>query len=118
MSFGEQCNKCGKCCLAIPCGISLAFFGSHGGCEALEQNPDGTYVCGLVEHASKYLDLGIEAAWKDEFLTNLFSHMLGVGMGCCSSPEGEVLTNKLRSKLVALRNHLNSSPESQLPADL
>ena len=86
MGFSETCSRCGDCCNAIPCGISLCFFEDIRPCPALESNSNGKYGCGLVLHASKYIDVGKSAKWKDKFLSKLFSHMLGVGYGCCSSP--------------------------------
>jgi len=85
MGFGEQCTGCGKCCTATPCAIGLALLGDYRPCRALEYK-NGKYYCGLVLHASQYVDLGEYVEWKDEFLAKLFSHMLGIGAGCCSSP--------------------------------
>lgn len=96
MPYGDKCTGCGKCCETIACGIGHALLGDHRPCLALELK-DGKYYCGLVLHASKYVDLGENVGWKDEFLKKLFSHMLGVGMGCCSDPERETLHNEMRS---------------------
>jgi len=89
MSFGDKCTQCGICCNSIPCGISLALLGDKQRCEALEKLENGQYQCGLVIKASKYLNIGENTGWKDDFLNKLFSHMLGVGAGCCSSPATE-----------------------------
>ena len=80
----NDCQRCGKCCRAITCGIGFALLGAKRPCPALEY--DGNlHRCGLVRKASDYLDVGKNAKWKDLFLSKLFSHMLGVGAGCCSS---------------------------------
>jgi hypothetical protein len=51
----------------------------------LEPAGDGTFLCGLVLHPTKYIDLGGTEGWKDEFLGGVFEKMLGIGMGCCTS---------------------------------
>ncbi len=98
MAYGDKCTHCGRCCKTIPCGIGLALLGDHRPCKALEEI-DGKYYCGLVLHANKYIDLGENVGWKEEFLKKLFSHMLGIGMGCCICPENELIKNEMREKL-------------------
>ena len=82
----KECTRCGKCCMYYPCDIAAATIGSKRPCRALE-SADGVAVCGMVAHPSKYLDLGPEAEWKDDFLGGVFRKMLGIGLGCCTSPK-------------------------------
>ncbi len=98
----KACVRCGKCCSAMPCGIALCFFGDTRPCPALETNNEAEHACGLVIHASIYIDIGEKHQWKDEFLSKLFSHMLGIGYDCCSSPEKEMLNAEMRKRLVKL----------------
>lgn len=98
MPFGEKCTRRGKCCTAIPCGLGLALIGNYRPCVALECSKLGRYQCGLVLWPSKYIDLGDNHEWKDEFLGELFASMLGVGMGCCTSPGSNVLYSEIRRK--------------------
>lgn len=84
--LAEECKRCGECCKAMPCGISIALFDKDS-CKALEKNGNGTYSCGLVLHASQYIDLGEHADWKDQFLDEMLTKMLGIGYGCDSSPQ-------------------------------
>ena len=102
MPYGEKCIRCGDCCKAIPCGIGHFACGDHRPCKALEL-VNGKYQCGIVVKASKYMDLGEHADWKDEFLAHLFSQMLGFGMGCCTSPENESLTKEMRKRFEKIR---------------
>jgi hypothetical protein len=50
----------------------------------------------LVLHLSHYIDLGENVEWKDEFLGGMFANMLGVGRGCCSSPESDLMHESMR----------------------
>lgn len=89
MSSGDKCNNCGECCNALPCGIALELIegcNPPGPCPALEFK-DGKYYCGLLIHSSQYIDLGENVEWKNKWLRDLFSQILGIGMGCCSCPE-------------------------------
>ena len=104
MPYGDKCTRCGSCCRAIPCGIGLFVCGDHRPCKALEC-VDGKYQCGLVVKASNYMNLGKRSKWKDDFLRELFSNMLGVGMGCCSSPEGKILHREMLKRLGKNRRH-------------
>jgi hypothetical protein len=98
VELGKICSKCGDCCKAIPCGIGFAIFGDHRPCAALEKYGD-KYACGLVLHPSKYIELGEEAPWKDEWFSKMVGGMLGIGLGCCSSKEGERLSLELRERM-------------------
>ncbi len=92
MSFGDRCTRCGDCCTKYPCGIAHAVF--YDGpeherlmtCPALEREADGC-TCGLVRQPSKYVDLGTNVEWKDEWFGRMVAGMLGIGMGCCSTPD-------------------------------
>lgn len=99
----EQCDKCGKCCKSIPCSIGLALLGDHRPCKALELEKDGTFSCGLVKHTSEYVNIGRDHMWKDEFLGHLFSHMIGIGLGCCSSPHTDLVHAEMGKKLRELK---------------
>lgn len=99
----DRCDRCGKCCKAIPCSIGLALLGDHRPCKALERKEDGTYECGLVRKTSDYMPLGKECEWKDDFLRNLFSHMLGIGLGCCSSPHTDLIHSEIANRIQSFR---------------
>lgn len=80
-----KCDQCGECCRSEVCEIGLAVVGDGLPCRALELHDDGKHYCGLVLHASRYVDVGDENVdWKDEYLGKLFSEKLGIGKGCCS----------------------------------
>lgn len=98
MEDEQKCIRCGKCCTAIPCSIGLALLGDHRPCLALETDIDGRHSCGLVLHASQYIDLGENIDWKNEFLRKLFSHMLGLGAGCCSNPRYDLIHESFLSR--------------------
>lgn len=87
MQFGQPCTRCGKCCKAIPCGIAYSLLGQEtGSCRALEQQDD-QYACGLLLHVSHYVEMGQNTDWKDEMFGMIFGKLLGIGWGCCSSPQ-------------------------------
>lgn len=104
---GNACTRCGKCCKAMPCGVSGALLGDWRGCAALEPKDDGTYQCGIVRKTSDYIDLGENATWKDDFMRGMFSHLLGIGLGCCSTPEGEEINRRMREAMSKKKRKLN-----------
>lgn len=79
--FGEPCNGCGYCCAAEPCALAVEYVGAgeEGPCPALEFE-DGRAWCGLVRHASRYMDLPND--WADQILGEMFAAALGTGRGC------------------------------------
>ncbi len=85
--IGSTCNGCGSCCRAYLCGPAIALFGEGLPCKALESQEDGSYRCGLILHPSQYCDNGEWAQWKEDYLSKMFSYMLGIGHGCESGPE-------------------------------
>ena len=99
MPFGKDCTRCGNCCKAIPCRLGLAFLNDVRPCPALKEDSQGKYTCLLLTEANQFFDVGEQAGWKNAFLSRLFSHMLGIGYGCCSSPEGEAIADKMRESL-------------------
>lgn len=81
----KKCSQCGDCCSKHPCGIALSIIGDARPCKALELNDDGSFSCGLLRHAHKYIS---QAEEKDnEILRFVFAKILGIGYGCCDSPE-------------------------------
>jgi hypothetical protein len=89
------CSRCGHCCSQIKCGIGSAIFGEIRECPALERVGD-QFACGLVLHPSKYVDLGDHAGWKDEWFSKMVSGMLGIELGCCSSPQNKRIGMQMR----------------------
>ena len=84
----KKCQRCGICCKQELCDVALAVFEKDKQdppCPALEPHSDRTYSCGLMLHASEYMDIGEYAVWKDEYFRKIFSNMLGVGKGCCDN---------------------------------
>jgi hypothetical protein len=98
MAAGKKCKRCGRCCEAIPCALGIFACGEHRPCKALE-TINGKKYCGLVRDPCKYFDVGEHAEWKVKFLKKMFSHMLDIGMGCCSCPENEFLFREMRRRL-------------------
>lgn len=78
-----QCKRCGKCCLKSPCFLSREILKNKDKCKALEKDGE-VYTCGLVRKPSDYLDLGEKAGWKDRYLRDTFSQLLGIGKYCDS----------------------------------
>ena len=83
--FGDPCNGCGLCCAAEPCGLAREFIGAgeDGPCPAMEFEA-GRFWCGLVRHASRYMDLPND--WADPMLGEMFATALGAGRGCDADP--------------------------------
>lgn len=74
--YGEPCNGCGLCCLAVPCPIAEELLSvSVGSCPALEYE-DGRFWCGLIRNAHKHLPGMRDKPWVDEYMREF---MLGTG---------------------------------------
>ena len=80
-SKGAACNGCGYCCAAEPCALAIEYVGAgkEGPCPALEFE-GGRAWCGLVRHASRYMDLPND--WADQNIGEMIAAALGVGRGC------------------------------------
>ena len=80
--YGDPCNGCGLCCIAVQCPISVAVFGEASICPALEQ-AGNSWACGLVRNTAEYVPDITE--WGGKTLTEAFALMLGAGLGCDGS---------------------------------
>ncbi|MCJ2132717.1 hypothetical protein MKK69_01310 [Methylobacterium sp. J-026] len=78
---GAACNGCGYCCAEEPCHLAVEYIGAgtEGPCPALEFEENRAW-CGLVRHASRYMDLPND--WADAVLGEMFAAALGAGRGC------------------------------------
>lgn len=84
--YGEPCNGCGMCCIAIQCPVSTALFGPQTVCPALEQ-AGSALACGLMINTANYVsDL---PAWGGKALTEAFALMIGSGLGCDGADEND-----------------------------
>lgn len=84
--YGEPCNGCGMCCIAVQCPVSTALFGEQELCPALEQ-AGIALACGLMRNTADYVpDL---PAWGGKALTEVFSLMIGSGLGCDGADEND-----------------------------
>ncbi|TXN51073.1 hypothetical protein [Methylobacterium sp. WL2] len=74
---GEGCNGCAE----EPCHLEVEYIGAgtEGPCPALEFE-EGRAWCGLVRHASRYMDLPND--WADAILGEMFATALGAERGC------------------------------------
>ncbi len=104
-----QCTQCGKCCKAIPCGMGLVLLGDYRPCRALELSDDGKHYCGLILHASHYIDLGENTGWKDEFISDLVATYNMVGKGCGEYLPLEVMKKDIQKHLLKKLTHLGVS---------
>lgn len=113
--YGEPCNGCGLCCIAVQCPISLALFGEQDLCPALEQAAP-SLSCGLVRNTADYVpDI---TAWGGKALTEAFGLLVGAGCGCdgAASAEDEARQDEfhpiIREKAEAMI--AKASPEARL----
>lgn len=108
-AYGDPCNGCGMCCIAVQCPLSLALFGEQKLCPALEQ-AGRALACGLVRNTADYVpDL---PSWGGPALTEAFGLMLGAGAGCDGQEEGEQINPLLRWKI---RDRAHQALESASP---
>lgn len=86
--FPRPCTRCGLCCLAERCALSLGFFRANDSkrCPALEREGD-VWSCGLISHTESYAkDAGIEWPSRDYLeIEEFFGELLGIGKGCDST---------------------------------
>lgn len=84
--YGEPCNGCGMCCIAVQCPVSTALFGEQELCPALEQ-AGNALACGLMRNTADYVpDM---TAWGGKVLTEALALMIGAGIGCDGQMEGD-----------------------------
>ena len=101
----RPCTRCGNCCTAMPCGLALAYVGDHRPCRALATLPDGSHACDLVDNPQDYIGLGSLDVWQIEFVKRFFAHFLGIGFGCCDSPQSRQVASVMRkARARILRN--------------
>lgn len=112
--YGEPCNGCGMCCVAVQCPVSLGLFGEQPLCPALEQAGDAL-ACGLMRNTLDYVpDM---PAWGGKALTEAFALMIGSGLGCDGADENdtieaqEIFRPKLRARAEAAV--AGASPEAR-----
>ncbi len=109
----KLCSRCGDCCSKIMCGIGHAVFtdgeeptleDNYDICPALEKDGE-IFSCGLVVHPSKYLNLGENAEWKDEWMSMFIGGMLGIELGCCSTMQNKRIGMQMRSWAMLAKVH-------------
>ena len=79
-AYGQPCNRCGVCCMALRCALSERVFGpGPGPCPALGEGDGVNRVCGLID-ATKidYPEMSKAAAL-----------IISAGDGCCARINGE-----------------------------
>lgn len=83
--FGDPCNGCGVCCIAVPCVLARDLVGAvEGPCPALEH--DGArYWCGLLRAPHKYVIGLSEKPWADDILIRTIETSGAFGRGCDSA---------------------------------
>lgn len=99
--YGSPCNSCGLCCIAVQCPVSVALFGEQEICPALVQERDSNrFGCGLMVDTAAFVpDL---PTWGGEALTEAFTHLIGAGIGCDGTIEGEESDPVLRLRMRAI----------------
>lgn len=110
--FGQPCNGCGICCMITQCAVSVAMFGEHELCPAL-QKAGRSFACGLMVNTADYVpDI---TAWGGKTLTETFTLMIGAGIGCDGTLEDDetdeahaTMLQKAEAKIAA------ASPEAQM----
>jgi hypothetical protein len=83
--YGEPCNGCGRCCLALQCPVSLEVFGDvseEGFCPALEPVGGGRLACGLMSRPLDYLP-DVKTEHGPEW-ARFFRLYIGAGTWCDS----------------------------------
>jgi len=112
-AYGQPCNGCGMCCIAVQCIVSVALFGEQKLCPALTPAGDAL-ACGLmIDTAAHVPDV---TAWGGKTLTETFALMIGSGIGCDGQAEDEPDDETARLAMFAKANAkiATASPEAQM----
>lgn len=110
-SYGQPCNGCGLCCIAVQCPVSVALFGEQELCPAIEQAGNAV-ACGLMINTVNYVpDL---PAWGGKALTETFGLIIGSGIGCDGQGADEIVTEEARQSIrdKAAQKIAQASPEA------
>lgn len=100
-AYGQPCNGCGMCCIAVQCPISIALFGDSDVCPALTE-AGNALACGLMIDTGAYVpDM---TRWGGKVLTEAFALMIGSGIGCDGLLEGEARDETVRQAMIATAN--------------
>lgn len=99
---GQPCNRCGVCCMAMPCELGRFLFQQkEGRCPALEKDGEG-FGCGLLQ-------VGIPELRDAAML------LIGSGDGCDArfngEPREEAFSKALDEKYERLSPELNRARE-------
>lgn len=111
--YGEPCNGCGMCCIAVQCVVSVGLFGEQSLCPALTQ-AGNALACGLmIDTAAHVPDV---TAWGGKALTEAFSLMIGSGIGCDGQADGEPDDEMARAAMFAKAREkiASASPEARM----
>lgn len=111
--YGEPCNGCGMCCIAVQCVVSTALFGEREICPALTQ-AGRSLVCGLMIDTAAYVPDTTQ--WGGKTLTEVFALMIGSGIGCDAQADGEPDNPEARRIMFAAAQSKisNASPEARM----
>lgn len=105
-AYGSPCNGCGQCCEAVLCPLGSHVFDGriHGPCPALEKQPDGRKVCGLVAHPLNYQQRRTLKIGADR-MGAAAAHLIGSGYGCDGIGYGEVPDPEVRARVLSNANY-------------
>lgn len=85
--IGEACNGCGICCQIQICNTGafllrkVKYLGEKhlpGPCPALVAKEDGSFVCGFITNAGRF----IRSKYRPEVISRTVATLVGAGSGC------------------------------------
>jgi hypothetical protein len=96
---GEECNRCGLCCIGSLCPLGMKVFNrAIGPCPALSFDENKQSICGLAATPEKFapmtaLKKGIAVAQEAA------AHLIGTGFGCDCRINGETPNRSFYDRL-------------------
>lgn len=113
--YGDPCNRCGLCCWAAQCDLSMHVFGKRiGPCPALEKAEDGKMACGIVTHPQNYIPVRFLMTHGADTISKSAALLVRAGDGCDARFNGEeerdpIVLARWKAAAKAARNALSNA---------
>jgi hypothetical protein len=125
-AYGDPCNNCGHCCIAVQCPLSLIMFGEQEICPSLGMAEPGNFGCRLVENPGAFIEAPADAM---PVMAEYHALLIGAGAGCDGQGEDEEVTEEQRAAIraratearrhasheaLAMFNYVTESPDDRI----
>jgi hypothetical protein len=102
---GSSCNQCGVCCIAALCPLAAHILQrpqwGGGGCPALQGEPGGRMLCGMVNDPARWSPV-MTAIHGPTIMREAALLLIGAADGCDARINGEPINHVFKAKLARL----------------